>query len=138
MIDPFNVLLVDDDEDYILFFTDMAKTLKWKHLQIIVVSNGEEALEVLKKKDSCEKESFFHLVFLDLYMPKKSGLEFLLEWDQYFPPILVFSEFEVSRQEKKSLYETGKIAAVIEKPKSSSDLKKILTFFSDFVSYGDF
>lgn len=135
MTDSFNVLLVEDDEDYIPFFIDLVKSLKWKQLQVVVVNNGEEALEVLKKKDPYEKESMFHLVFLDLYMPKKSGLEFLLEWDQFFPPILVFSEFEIPQQEKKLLYETGKIAAVIEKPKSSSDLKKILTFFSEFVSY---
>ena len=61
------VLIVEDEP----FFQDFMYKL-FEHLQLLpeVVSNGEEALEILK-------QGRFDLIVTDIKMPKMDGIEFL-------------------------------------------------------------
>ncbi|MCE7054663.1 response regulator [Algoriphagus sp. AGSA1] len=69
-----NILLADDDDDDRLFFIeaieqlDLAISLDW-------VVNGVELLTYLKRPDTLLPE----LIFLDLNMPIKGGIECLVE-----------------------------------------------------------
>jgi len=63
-------VLVVDDEPYIL--KSMAFVLKKGNYEVIEATNGEEALEMMKKHKP-------GLVFLDVMMPKKSGYEVVQE-----------------------------------------------------------
>ena len=64
------VVLVVDDEPYIL--KSMAFVLKKGNYEVIEATNGEEALEIMRKHKP-------GLVFLDVMMPKKSGYEVVQE-----------------------------------------------------------
>ena len=68
-MDGFNVLLVDDEED---FLVPLGKRLKKRQLNILMAGNGQEALSIIK-------ESPVDVVVLDMKMPGINGLETLKE-----------------------------------------------------------
>ena len=72
--DYINIILADDDDDDILFFTDAFDNLKIK-TKVKVFKDGIELMDYLNRKDSLMPD----VLFLDLNMPKKSGLECLVE-----------------------------------------------------------
>jgi CheY-like chemotaxis protein len=65
------ILLIDDDEDDQLIFTD-AITELGDDVECIVAKNGYEAFEQLKKAEIQPS-----VIFLDLNMPVMNGFEFL-------------------------------------------------------------
>ena len=71
---PLKVLLADDDEDDCLFFKEAIGELKIK-TTISIVNDGVQLMEHL----TTPGVELPHLVFLDLNMPRKGGLECLKE-----------------------------------------------------------
>ncbi len=71
------VLLADDDEDDRIDFIEAFETLKIK-TTVQTVKNGVELMNYLHELSA----GIPHLLFLDLNMPKKSGLECLIEIKQ--------------------------------------------------------
>ena len=69
-----NIILADDDTDDILFFKDAFDSLKI-NTKVKVFKDGFELMNHLNKKDTPMPE----VLFLDLNMPKKSGIECLIE-----------------------------------------------------------
>lgn len=69
-----HVLLADDDKDDRTDFIEAFETLKIKTL-VQTVKNGIELMKYLNDPSA----AIPHLLFLDLNMPKKSGLECLIE-----------------------------------------------------------
>jgi two-component system, NtrC family, response regulator HydG len=65
--EPKNILLVDDHKP---FRDSLAKILEGEGFRVFPASDGEEALDVLRKE-------FVHLVLTDLKMPKMDGVELL-------------------------------------------------------------
>ncbi|MEG0671734.1 response regulator transcription factor [Clostridium sp.] len=63
-----NILVVDDDKDIREL---VAVYLKTENFNVELAENGEEALELIKKKE-------FDLVILDVMMPKLNGLDTLI------------------------------------------------------------
>ncbi|HMG16873.1 MAG TPA: response regulator [Saprospiraceae bacterium] len=72
--DLLRILLADDDEDDRLFFKDAFEEIKIK-TEVTSVNDGEELMEYLLNEDS----QLPHILFLDLNMPRKSGMECLVE-----------------------------------------------------------
>lgn len=72
--DELHVLLADDDDDDRLFFRDAIKEAKVKTV-LNVVNDGVELMDYLNSYDS----RLPNLLFLDLNMPRKSGMECLTE-----------------------------------------------------------
>jgi len=68
------VLLADDDEDDRLFFSDAIKELKMNTV-VQFVKDGQELIDHLLQSDTILP----HVLFLDLNMPIKTGLECLKE-----------------------------------------------------------
>ncbi|MBF0211821.1 MAG: response regulator [Desulfamplus sp.] len=68
-MEQFNVLLVDDEED---FLSTLSKRLKKRQLNILTASNGQEALNIIK-------DSPVDVVVLDMKMPGINGLDTLKE-----------------------------------------------------------
>ena len=68
------ILLADDDESDRLLFKDAFKELKIKTI-VHTVNNGTQLMDHLAKNDI----ALPHLIFLDLNMPHKNGLECLKE-----------------------------------------------------------
>lgn len=71
---PLHILLADDEENDRLLFVDALGELKTKTI-INIVNDGVELMEYLSK----EENTLPHLLFLDLNMPRKNGIECLKE-----------------------------------------------------------
>jgi CheY-like chemotaxis protein len=69
---PCRIILADDDEVDRLLFKDALQELKIKH-HVDTVNNGIELLMYLNNKNN----TLPHIIFLDLKMPRKTGLECL-------------------------------------------------------------
>lgn len=72
--DYIHIMLADDDEDDILFFTDALDELKI-NTQVNSFKDGEELMNYLNRDDA----RMPNVLFLDLNMPKKTGIECLAE-----------------------------------------------------------
>ena len=74
LIEPIQILLADDDEDDRLFFKEAFEEIKIK-TNVRFVNDGVELMNHLKQTGYLLP----HILFLDLNMPRKSGIECLLE-----------------------------------------------------------
>ena len=72
--DYIHIILADDDEDDILFFTDAFDELKI-NTKVNTFKDGEELMNYLNTDDAVMP----NVLFLDLNMPKKTGIECLQE-----------------------------------------------------------
>jgi CheY-like chemotaxis protein len=121
--DKLHIVLAEDDQDDRLLFERVFNHVRINHT-LKMCEDGQELMEYLHNTD--EKP---HIIFLDLNMPKKSGLECLEEIrrNKNLHDITV------------AIYSTSSIEATIEeafilgsnvyikKPNEFSELKKILT-----------
>lgn len=71
---PLHILLADDDEADRLLFTDAFAELEKKTI-VHTVNDGDELMEWLNKNP----DHLPHILFLDLNMPRKTGLQCLQE-----------------------------------------------------------
>jgi DNA-binding NtrC family response regulator len=78
-VDTFNVLLVDDE---IEFLETLVKRLKKRKLVVHGVGSGEQAIEILK-------EVAVDVAVLDVKMPGMNGLDTLREIKNSYPSIEV-------------------------------------------------
>ena len=74
MADRIRVLIVDDDADDRKLFIDAVKEVN-RHIECITASDGQQALEVLRKAGSTLPD----FIFLDLRMPRYNGKRCLQE-----------------------------------------------------------
>ena len=72
--DYIHIILADDDEDDILFFTDAFSELKI-NTKVNTFKDGVELMDYLNDDES----RMPNVLFLDLNMPKKTGIECLKE-----------------------------------------------------------
>lgn len=110
------ILLVDDDQDDCYLFTDAIKKM-FPGVNLVITNNFIEAIAYL----TSDKPD---IIFLDLNMPFKNGIESLAELkaDSNFKsiPIVVFSNSDYPKDIKLS-YEKG-AALYFTKPSSFDDL----------------
>ena len=69
-----HILLADDDEDDRLIFKDAINEVKVK-TKVTMVNDGVQLMEYLQETE----DDLPHIVFLDLNMPRKGGIECLKE-----------------------------------------------------------
>jgi DNA-binding response OmpR family regulator len=118
-----NILLADDDYDDAFFFTEALKQSP-RPINIITVKDGEQLMHYLNEHP--EKLPF--LIFLDLNMPRKNGLDCLREIKRNEKlkglPVIIYStsgEHEII----SLLYKAG-AQYYIQKPDDFSKLKKVV------------
>jgi CheY-like chemotaxis protein len=73
-IEVLTIVLVDDDEDDRLIFKEAIEEIKIK-TKLWLFSNGEQLMDFLKDPENVLP----HVVFLDLNMPVKNGMQCLKE-----------------------------------------------------------
>jgi len=116
-------MLADDDEDDRLFFREAFQEVKIK-TSITTFKNGVELMEHLLN----EANSLPDIIFLDLNMPRKSGMECLSEIRNH-PRLEKLSVAIYSTSSSERDIEDTFIAGAnvyIKKPSEFDQLKKIL------------
>lgn len=120
---PIHVLLADDDEDDRLFFREAFEEIKIKTL-VDTVSDGVELINLLSNPNIYLP----HILFLDLNMPRKGGLDCLVEIKTFNHlkdiPIAIYSTSSSEDDIEETFVRGANV--YIKKPSDFSVLKKIL------------
>ena len=120
----FVILLADDDSDDCYLFDEALKQLSVS-AELIIVQDGEELMQLLQKFN---EQKFPDVLFLDLNMPRKSGMECLSEInsdDQLKQLPVVICSTSLDNKVADQLYKNG-ASYYIQKPADFSSLKKII------------
>lgn len=118
------VVLADDDEDDRLFFKDAFEELKMQ-TKVDIYKNGVELMRAL----NCADSVLPNILFLDLNMPMKSGLECLKEIksNPRFKDIsIAIYSTSASEEDIEDTFVNG-ANIYIKKPNDFKVLKKILS-----------
>ena len=122
--DFINICLADDDEDDRLFFTDAFDELKI-NTKVSTFKDGVELMDLLNNADSILP----NVLFLDLNMPKKNGVECLLEIKKNANlndiAIAIYSTSSSEEHIEETFVNGANI--YIKKPNDFEKLKKILS-----------
>ena len=121
---PIYVLLADDDEDDRLFFTDAFGELKIKTV-VQTVKDGQELMTHLNQPDIVLP----HVLFLDLNMPRKTGMECLNEIkniERLKDVAIAIYSTSASEEDIEETFVKG-ANVYIKKPSDFGALKKILS-----------
>lgn len=121
--EALKILLADDDASDRLLFKDAFKELKFK-LGIHMVKNGVQLMDYLTKNE----HDLPHLIFLDLNMPRKNGLECLTEIrnnPKYKKIAIAIYSTSASEHDIEETFRWG-ANVFIKKPNDFAKLKKIL------------
>ena len=119
-----HIILADDDEDDRLFFTDAFDELKI-NTKVQTYNDGAELMDYLNDEEAILPE----ILFLDLNMPKKNGIECLKEIkaNPKFSNIAVAIYSPSSSEEHiEETFVTG-ANIYIKKPSDFNVLKKVLS-----------
>ncbi len=121
--EPLHILLADDDKSDRLLFTDAFAELKIDTI-VNTVNDGVQLMEWLKM----ESNRLPHLIFLDLNMPRKNGMECLKEIKRIEKLKDISIAIYSTSENKKDIEETFHYGAnvYITKPNSFNKLKNVL------------
>lgn len=116
-------MLADDDEDDRMFFTDAFDEIKID-TKVQTFENGAELMDYLNSDGAVLPE----ILFLDLNMPKKNGLECLMEIksNPKFSNMAVAIYSTSSSEEHIEETFVNGANVYIKKPSDFKDLKKVL------------
>lgn len=100
------ILIIDDEEDVLLFLEDRLKALGYA---VLTATNGREGLNLLHQHS-------VHGVLLDLHMPVMGGLAMLdhLENSASTPPVIVMSATEYHSDLQRAIEKGAK--DILNKP----------------------
>ncbi|MBM6498538.1 response regulator [Flavobacterium macrobrachii] len=122
--DYIHIILADDDEDDRLFFTDAFDELKMK-TKVQTYNDGVELMNYLM----AENAVLPNVLFLDLNMPKKNGIECLheIKADKRFDDIAIAIYSTSSSEEHIEETFVNGANIYIKKPNDFNTLKKVLS-----------
>jgi CheY-like chemotaxis protein len=122
--EPMYILLADDDEDDRLFFKDAFEEMRMKTV-VQTVNNGQELMNLLAQPDTVLP----HILFLDLNMPFKTGIECLNEIRRMAHlkdiAVAIYST-SASEEDIEETFVKG-ANVYIKKPNDFGTLKKVLS-----------
>ncbi len=118
------ILLADDDPDDYMFFREALEALPFLTHQT-VVKNGEELMQLLSKNTAKLPD----VLFLDLNMPRKSGLQCLSDIKnndrlEKIPVVIISTSYDSTVAD--GLYQNG-ASYYIQKPIGFSQLQELIS-----------
>ena len=120
---PMDILVADDNNINILF---MEQTLlKMGYTKVTIAKNGMEAFEATKKKK-------FHLIFMDVQMPKMSGIEATIQIRKdltHQPFIIALTANSMEKEKKKCL--AADMDEFMSKPIQVEKIKKSIELIGE-------
>lgn len=119
-----NILLADDDENDRMLFQEAFEELKTKS-NVHIVNNGIQLMDYLKAKNTIVPD----ILFLDLNMPRKNGLECLKEIRSNKKLKNISIAIYSTSASEKDIEETFRLGAnvYINKPHDFATLKQVLS-----------
>lgn len=122
--DYINIILADDDEDDRNFFKDAFSELKIS-TRVNTFEDGVQLMDYLNSDDAILPQ----VLFLDLNMPKKNGMECLLEMraDKRFADVAIAIYSTSSSEEHIEETFVNGANIYIKKPNDFNLLKKVLS-----------
>ena len=120
---PISILLADDDEDDRLIFKEAFDAVKMKTF-VNTVNDGMELMEYLTD----DRNTLPHILFLDLNMPRKTGMECLMEIkrnDNLKEIAIAIYSTSASEQDIEETFVKG-ANVYIKKPSDFTALKNLL------------
>ncbi len=118
-----NVMLADDDEEDRILFREAFKEIKIK-TNVVTVNDGVELMEYLETHTS----HLPHIIFLDLNMPKKNGIECLNDIRSSEKlkhlSVAIYSGSSSEKDIEETLVQGANV--YIKKPNDFPSLKKVL------------
>jgi CheY-like chemotaxis protein len=118
-----HILLADDDEDDCVLFADVLEGLSTSP-RLTTAKNGQHLMQILEERDSLLPD----IIFLDVNMPLKNGIECLAEIRQderlKMLPVIIFS----TSAQKWAVDRAYELNAnfFIRKPDTFMDLKNVI------------
>lgn len=122
--DYINIILADDDEDDRLFFTDAFDELKIT-TKVKTFKDGVYLMDYLNENNS----DLPNILFLDLNMPRKSGIECLKEIKQnqrFNNVVIAIYSTSASEEDIENTFIMG-ANIYIKKPSNFKTLKNVLS-----------
>jgi two-component system, chemotaxis family, response regulator Rcp1 len=130
---PINILLVEDNPGDIELTQDALRRSKVA-TRVAVVTDGEDAMDYLRRSIGNEEEATPDLVLLDLNLPKKDGMEVLKEMKDdpnlKHIPVVILTTSEAERDILAS-YRLG-ANCFIRKPVDLTEFRKVVESIDDF------
>lgn len=122
--DYIHIILADDDEDDRMFFTDAFDELKI-NTKVQTYNDGVELMNYLNMEDAILP----NVLFLDLNMPKKNGIECLheIKANKRFDDIAIAIYSTSSSEEHIEETFVNGANIYIKKPNDFNTLKKVLS-----------
>lgn len=122
--DYMHIVLADDDVDDRLFFTDAFDELKIS-TKVQTFNDGAELMDYMNNEESLLPE----ILFLDLNMPKKNGIECLheIKANPRFSNIAIAIYSTSSSEEHIEETFVSGANIYIKKPNDFNELKKVLS-----------
>lgn len=121
---PLYILLTDDDEGDRLVFKEILDDMNIDTI-VETANNGEQLMEILENEDNVLPD----LLFLDLNMPHKNGIECLKEIrnnEKYDDVLIAIYSTSASESDIETTFREG-ANIYITKPGDFENLKKVLT-----------
>jgi CheY-like chemotaxis protein len=125
------VLVAEDNPDHRFLLIRALRSVPDRTVNVDGVSDGEEALDYLLGQGSFSDRELPHLVFLDLRMPKVSGLEVLhrVKSDEalsHIPVVVLTSSTRV--EDVDSAYRAGG-NSYVPKPPGAAALREVAEYW---------
>lgn len=132
-MNSITILLVEDNEGDVLLTTEALKSCKVTN-KLKVVSDGQQALDFLLKKDKFADERTPDLILLDINLPKKNGHEVLQRIKsesklKHIPVIMLTTSSSIV--DVKKAY-SNYLNCFITKPVSPDDFLKAVSQIENF------
>lgn len=116
MIEPYQILLVEDNEGDMILTMEALEGLKHQHV-ISRVKDGEQAIHFLKKEGLFEQAMMPDLILLDINLPRLDGKEVLafIKQSNIFRkiPVIILSTSN-SERDIQDCYEYGANCYVVK------------------------
>lgn len=127
------VMVVDDDAFNIFVMKGfLGKITEWE-INIEIASNGEDCIELFKKRNGINKHSPFDCIFIDCMMPIMDGytaskkMKELIKTNLYYDSAIIAVTGMTGSNEESKCFEAG-MDEVISKPVSEKDVRDVINY----------